>query len=428
MVFGWKKKKTQNQESGQSVSIGKEISFSDIPKLLEEIKSLRTKTMISEIKSFRKTMESQREAIFKISKELEKDNLKIDDIDKHLQILVVRGKKLVISTIQREASEKFPEVSSFNDISSLHSILSQMLKRIGDVLGRQSRVIHIFAKKYASKLKEHLAVLNSEKENLQRFLTNYEILDNEISLILDKIESYNDSLKAVEDTKSRLAELKNSVKQYDQTIESTNQKIEKLKSSEEYSKFLEIKKEIQNFSSKENQIKNQIDLQFTKISRPLSKYEYISSLDKPEKKLLEGLANNPFNVLSNSNKENIVKILYSVRRGVESGSVSVKDSEKSVSQIDETIGSLDSLIGEIDVFMKQKNSLEQKLEIFNIEKLKHEESILNKTHSNKKDAESKIHNLEKMSEEKSKSLPNTIMYIEEKLRNVSKTKYHISIK
>jgi len=427
MVFGWKKKKTQNQESGQSVSIGKEISFSDIPKLLEEIKSIRIKTMISETKSFRKNMETQREAILKIAIELERDNLKVDDIDKHLQILVVRGKKLVISTIQKEASDKFPEVTSFDDISSLNSILSQMLKRIGDVLGRQSRVIHIFAKKYATKLKAHLAVLNSEKENLQRFLTNYDILDNEISLIIEKIESYNNSLKIVEETKARLAELKNSVQSYEQTIKLTNQNMENLKSSKEHTKFLEIKKEIKAHSSQESQIKNQVDLQFTKISRPLSKYEYISSLEKPEKKLLEELANNPFNVISEANKEKIVKILYSVRRGVESGSVSVKDSEKSVSQIDETIGVLDNLIMKIDVFMKQKNSLEQKLEIFNVEKLNEDESILNKTESNKKDAESKIQNLEKKADETSKSLPKTILYIEEKLRNVSKTKYHISI-
>jgi len=427
MVFGWKKKKPQNQESGQSVSIGKEISFSDIPKLLEEIKSIRIKTMISETKSFRKNMETHREAILKIANELERDSLKVDDIDMHLQILVVRGKKLVISTIQKEASDKFPEVTSFDNISSLNSILSQMLKRIGDVLGRQSRVIHIFAKKYATKLKAHLAVLNSEKENLQRFLTNYDILDNEISLILEKIESYNNSLKLVEETKTRLTELKNNVIHYEQTIESTNQNIENLKSSKEHTKFLEIKKEIKAHSSQESQIKNQVDLQFTKISRPLSKYEYISSLEKPEKKLLEELANNPFNVISEANKENIVKILYSVRRGVESGSVSVKDSEKSVSQIDETIGVLDNLIMKIDVFMKQKNSLEQKLEIFNVEKLNEDESILNKTESNKKDAESKIQNLEKKADETSKSLPKTILYIEEKLRNVSKTKYHISI-
>jgi len=427
MVFGWKKKKTQNQESGQSVSIGKEISFSEIPKLLEEIKSIRIKTMISETKSFRKNMENQREAILKIANELERDNLKVADIDKHLQILVVRGKKLVISTIQKEASDKFPEVTAFDDISSLNSVLSQMLKRIGDVLGRQSRVIHIFAKKYANKLKEHLAVLNSEKENLQRFLTNFDILDNEISLILEKIESYNNSIKLVEETKTRLAELKNSVQSYEQTIKSTNQNIENLKSSKEHTKFLEIKKEIQDLSSQESQIKNQVDLQFTKISRPLSKYEYISSLEKPEKKLLEQLVNNPFNVISVANKENIVKILYAVRKGVESGSVSVKDSGKSVSQIDETIEVIDNLIMKIDVFMKQKNSLEQKLEIFNVEKLSEEESILNKTESNKKDAESKIQNLEKKADETGKSLPKTIQHIEEKLRNVSKTKYHISI-
>jgi len=426
MVFGWKKKKTQNQESEQSFSIGKEISFSDIPKLLEEIKSLRTKTMISETKSLRKNIETQREAILKIAYELERDNLKVDDIDKHLQILVVRGKKLVITTIQKEALDKFPEVTSFDDISSLNSKLSQMLKRIGDVLGRQSRVIHIFAKKYAAKLKEHLAVLNSEKENLQRFLTNYDVLDNDISLIIEKIESYNNSLKLVDETKSRLVELKNTKQRYEQTIESTNQNIENLKSSKEHTKFLEIKKEIQSLSSQESQIKNQIDLQFTKISRPLSKYEYISSLEKPEKKLLEGLVNNPFNVLFEGNKEDITKILYAVRRGVESGSVSVKDSGKSVSQIDETIGVLDNLIGKIDVFMKQKNSLEQKLEIFNVEKLNEEESFLNKTEYNKKDAESKIQNLEKKADETSESLPKTILYIEEKLRNVSKTKYHIS--
>jgi len=52
---------------------------------------------------------------------------------------------------------------------------------------------------------------------------------------------------------------------------------------------------------------------------------------------------------------------------------------------------------------------------------------LNKTESNKKDAESKIQNLEKKTDETSNSLPKTIQYIEEKLRNVSKTKYHISM-
>ena len=40
------------------------------------------------------------------------------------------------------------------------------------------------------------------------------------------------------------------------------------------------------FSSQKLKIKNEINAQFTKISRPLSRYEYGSSLDKDQKNLL----------------------------------------------------------------------------------------------------------------------------------------------
>jgi len=161
MVFGWGKKKPKLQETDQTVQTEKQITLSKIPSVLEEIKDLRTKTIISEAKYFQENFDAGRERILKIVNELEHDNLKVADIDKHLELLVVRGKKLVISTIQREASEKFSEISSYNNITEMNTHINRMLKRIGDVLGRQSRVIHIFAKKYASKLKQHLATLNS---------------------------------------------------------------------------------------------------------------------------------------------------------------------------------------------------------------------------------------------------------------------------
>lgn len=427
MVFGWKKKKPSKQEAEESVSSEKEISFSDIPTVLDEIKSLRTKTIITEAKSFRKNMEPQRQEILKIANELERDDLKVEDIDKHLQILVIRGKKLVISTIQKEASESLPEISSYDDISALNTQISQMLKRIGDVLGRQSRVIHIFAKKYASKLKEHLALLNSQKEELQKLVINYTILNSGISYILEKIDSYQASQKSLDENNNRLDSLTNSIKQYEKSLEFTKHTIEKLKSTNEYAKFLEIKKELEKLSNEENLIKNQVDTQFTKISRPLNKYGYISSLEKPQKKLLEHLENNPFDVLTSSKKDDIVQILYAVRRGVEAGSVSVKDSNKSVNQIDETIRMLDNFLAKITNFMERKNDLENSLDIFDIKKLNQEETNLTKTMTDKEEAESKIQKIENQTEEIRKSLPSDLMDIEEKLRRVSNTKYHISI-
>jgi hypothetical protein len=426
MVFGWGKK-TQKKESDIAVGTEKEISFKEIPKVLDEIQSLRTKTIISEAKSFRKYIESQKEELLKIANHLEKDDLKIDDFDKHLQILVVRGKKLVISTIKRETTEKLPEISSHDDISSLVKQSSQLLKRIGDVLGKQSRVIHIFAKKYAGQLKQHLAVLESNRKEFQSMVNNFSSFQESISSVFEKIEHYKSSQQSIEDTNQRISDLKSSIEQYQQTIDSTKKNIEDLKSSEEYSQFMEITKKITSLSSEENHIKSQVDLQFTKISRPLSKYGYISSLDKPQKKLMENLEANPFAVLISSNKDDIVQILYAVRRGVEAGSVSVKDSEKSVGQIDETISMLDEFLKKIHEFMEQKNSLENKLKVFDVKKLKEKEVFLEKTLHDKNDAESRTKDLGNTNEELKKSLPNILIEIEQKLQNISNTKYRLSV-
>ena len=67
-----------------------------------------------------------------------------------------------------------PEISSFDDILNLNNVLNQKLKKIGDVLGRQTRVIHIFAKKYAGKLKEILAEMNSNHKEIQKLIKNFE--------------------------------------------------------------------------------------------------------------------------------------------------------------------------------------------------------------------------------------------------------------
>nr|AIF20942.1 hypothetical protein [uncultured marine thaumarchaeote KM3_97_A02] len=67
------------------------------------------------------------------------------------------------------------------------------------------------------------------------------------------------------------------------TIERDEKEIMNIKNSSEYAEFLEINEKLNSLSSEKNKIKNEIELQFTKISRPLNKYVYVSSLDKPQK-------------------------------------------------------------------------------------------------------------------------------------------------
>jgi len=423
MVFGWGKKKNQEQETSDHEE--KKIKLSEIKSKIDEIQSLRAKTIITEIKSIRKKIEENLDEISKIIQELEQDNLHVDDIDKHLELLVVRGKKQVIDTIKKENSEKLPDIKSYDDVLALTELLTQRLKRIGDVLGRQSRVIHIFAKKYANKLKDNLAVLNSERSKMQTMIDKHTKLTDDSSQIIQKIRIYDESKKKLNDTEKRIKEMKSSIEGYEKKTDETGKNILKLKSGKEYSKYQETQKKLDSLSSEQNQIKSNIDFQFTKISRPLGRYEYGSSLEKPQKILMEKLVVSPFDVLTPENKNDIIKILSAVRKGVGGGTISVKDPEKSVASIDETIEMLDEFVKEILEFTEKKNNLHKELELFNIHELKQNEDSLAKINIEKSDAESKIQSLEHGISEIKKSLPEILMDIESRLHRVSSTKYHV---
>jgi hypothetical protein len=423
MVFGWGKKKSL--ESEQTSSEKKVISTSEINQVIEEIQSIRTKTIIIEAKNFRQKILVQLNEIAKIIKELENDSLNIDDIDKHLEIIVVRGKKQVIDIIKKETEEKLPDIKSYEDVKSLNELVEQLLKRIGDVLGRQSRVIHIFAKKYASKLKEHLAVLNSDRAELQTLINKHSKINEDITIISAKIQNYNESKQLMHESSTRVSDLKKLIEQLNKTNESTKKTISELKSSNEYFKYLETQKKLDTISSEKNQIKNSIDVQFTKISRPLSRYEYVASLEKPQKILLEKLVSNPFDALTLENKDDIIKILSSIRKGIEGGSISVKDSEKSLTSIDETIEHLDSFIKQITQYNKKKNELEKELGDYDTKELTQKENLLTRTNNDRLDAETKIERLSQEISDITAKLPQLLSDIENKLQKISSIKYQV---
>jgi hypothetical protein len=195
MVFGWGKKKEGSVS--EEIPQHKEIQLSEVKKITQDLLDLRKTQTLTEIKSLRNHTSPLIKELANIAKTLEKDDLKVEDIDKHLRIIVVRGKKQVIDVIKKDTGD-LPEISSFDDVLDMSNVLNQKLKKMGDVLGRQTRVIHIFAKKYAEKLKEILAQMNSNHQEIQKLITNFQDTTSDsfkITELLDRIKNLeNDSL------------------------------------------------------------------------------------------------------------------------------------------------------------------------------------------------------------------------------------------
>lgn len=427
MVFGWGKKKEEKKEEkpvGQEIPQNQEIRYSDIPKTIAVLKQLRESQATSEIKHLRNSTAPLIEELMKIGDVLEKDNLKVDDIDKHLAIIVVRGKKQVISVIKKDVVH-LPEVQTIDDASKLNSLLNQILKKVGDVLGRQTRVIHIFAKKYAEQLKNNLEVMNSNHAEIQKLLKNFQNGKDLYEQILESVGEIEKMKKLKEEKLNRVYETENLLKETNDSVSSIKKSLEEIKSSDHYKKYLELESSLNNFANEKSQIKSSIDAQFTKISRPLSRYEYGSSLDKEQKNLLTQLVDNPFDILLAENKDSIITILENVRKGITSGSISVKDQDKSMQQITEVEESLDSLISRVASYSDKFNSLQNELKSYDLTEFNTKKNDLEKNSSLQEELQLKLESFQGEINEYEVKIPSVISEVQIMMQNYSNTKYAV---
>ena len=426
MVFGWGKKKPEQSEV-DVIPEEKQISLTEISDIIKDIRSIRTRTIIAEVKAFRNKINSDRKTILEIANQLERDTLNVDEMDVHLMRLVKRGKNEIISVIKRECKVVFPEINSFENVQTFDRLASRMLKKIGDALGRHSQVIHIFAKKYAKKLKSDLKIMTDGNSHVIELIENYRELEDKIKQLFENIDKHDQAQKSIVTLEQHKDDAAKTLQDLNNAIEHDAQDIKNIKDSSEYVEFLKTKEKMNSMDSESIQIKNEIDLQFTKISRPLNKYVYVSSLDKLQKKILEDLIENPYRVLSNTNKQDVIRIFESVRKSVQSGSVSVKDINKSISQIDETFSKLDGFIKQIFMYNQKKNNVENELTVFNNKQLESKESDLAKRHNFKLDAESKIKSSDEEFKFTTELIPKLVNNIESILNKISAVQYRIKV-
>ena len=429
MVFGWgKKKKVEYDEPVENISsISQTIALDEIPKILNDIVILRKGTLAAEIKSHRNRIDPQREVLLKIANELSEDELDPDKLDPHFQIMVNRGKKEVISSIKKEFANPFPDINSPDDIMRFKKATTAGIKKVGDMLGKHSRVIHIFAKKYAKKLTEDLKDLTEDLKDVDELINNFNTTENSVQTINELLSSRNKTLEKISKQNSRMNELKSSINDKKEKIIKFGNEIKEIKNSSDYKTYLDVKSQLSDCDSEEVKIRHHVNDEFTKISRPLGKFVHISSHDKELKDLTAKLASTPYDVLDTDNISGIKKILDSIVIGIDSGSVSVKDISKSKDSVAEIKTLIPSLISIKEKFETKKHELIIKLENFDSKSLQTAENNLKREESNISDTLSKLKIFEDENLDLTHSLPTILHQIETNLKDVTSTSYTISL-
>ena len=293
-------------------------------------------------------------------------------------------------------------------------------------MGRQTRVIHIFAKKYANQLTTNLKIMNENSDNITKLLKHFDSTQSsfdEIDEMLNKIESLKQD--HVDKTK-RNAEIQDNLKSLQEKNISLQKSLDEIHASENYKNYVSLQNKLNDFIKQKSKIKSEIDTQFTKISRPLGRYAYASSLDKEQTRVLSTLVDNPFDALIAANLDSIILILENIRKGISSGSISVKDTEKTLSQLTETEESLAGFIKKVSEYSTVFDSMEADLKNLKPQNLTSTENDISKTIDSENDARQKSKTILSEISEIESQIPQFTSKIESKLKIFSSTRYTIS--
>ena len=429
MVFGWgKKKKVEYEEPVETLSSSPQnITLDEIPKILNDIVILRKGTLAAEIKSYRNRIDPQREVILKIANELSEDELDPDKLDPHFQIMVNRGKKEVISAIKNEFGKPFPDIDSADDVMRFKKASTAGINKVGDMLGKHSKVIHHFAPKYSKKLTNDLKELSDDLKEVDELIDNFNVTENSVQAINELLVSREKTLEKLSKQTSRMDELKSSLNEKKEKIKKFENEIDDIKNSSDYKEYMDVKSKLSDCDSEEVNIRHHVNDEFTKISRPLGKFVHISSHDKELKDLTATLASSPYDVLDSVNLPGIKNILDSIVTGIDSGSVSVKDISKSKDSILEIKNTIPTLILTKEKFETKKLELSSKLEAFDSKSLQTAENNLKREESNISDISSKLKVFEDENLDLTHLLPTILHEIETNLKDVTSTSYTISL-
>jgi len=421
MVFGFGKKKTQ-EHTATPIQKERTIQVEEIPGILQEMQSPHIIESINTAKAVREKIETNKKKIHALILQLESDDLKLDEIDRNLMMIVKRGKDSIVTIIKKETTSSLTNVTKYDQVILLNTEISQTLKRVGDVLGMNSRIIHIFAKKYADSLKDEIARMAENRNQLQVAINFVENLKVNCEKTIETGKKIAEEKNKILQKTDRVSEIISELDILKNNIISLEKQMLDLKSRKEYAKYLEIRNNIESLSSEKGEIKGTIDLQFSKISRPLGKYSYISSFEKPIKKMMDELFSDPYEVISPQNKATIIQILEAVAKSVSSGSISVKDTDKSLEQIKETVSRLDEFITLKELYSSKVSTLEKDLIIFDIKLLESKEHDLQKARIDFTNMESIKKKLEDEIKDDSNLLAKHVSEIESDLARITSSK------
>jgi hypothetical protein len=358
--FGIFKKKPNDIASAEHsipTPASETLSIQQAQDLLHSLEAAKVKELSASLAPIKESAAESLKVIDTLAKEMDRENIKLEDVERRLKSVVEHSKTTVVSSLRREASLELPFPQSANDAKKFKERFENMMKRFGEVSGSHSKVLNAFMKKHSGKIKDEFEfltkLLNETRAIISEFDRNREPIircENTLNTALQKISSINLAQSSAKNIEKEIEDIERELKNVESELAATS-------GSNEFEQASIRVRDIAEAERKQEEFHAQIRDLFSHLSRAFTKYSY--GITKETERRLETMSNEPWQILYEKNVTPYSSLLLEIRKSIDSGQIQLKDSDKVLQYIDTILESLPDLQYKAQTFKTEINSFRQ---------------------------------------------------------------------
>jgi hypothetical protein len=330
------------------------LSIQQAQDLLHSLEAVKVKELSASLAPIKESAAESLKVIDTLAKEMDRENIKLEDVERRLKSVVEHSKTTVVSSLRREASLELPFPQSANDAKKFKERFENMMKRFGEVSGSHSKVLNAFMKKHSGKIKDEFEfltkLLNETRAIISEFDRNREPIircENTLNTALQKISSINLAQSSAKNIEKEIEDIERELKNVESELAATS-------GSNEFEQASIRVRDIAEAERKQEEFHAQIRDLFSHLSRAFTKYSY--GITKETERRLETMSNEPWQILYEKNVTPYSSLLLEIRKSIDSGQIQLKDSDKVLQYIDTILESLPDLQYKAQTFKTEINS------------------------------------------------------------------------
>ena len=420
--FGFLKKKTSDffLDKKSNSDFYQSVTDSELLHIIENEKKILEKDLINDLEPIRTSVLDCLNRLRDSAKELEEQEIKVEN--PQFEPLINTSKNILISSIKKESFIESSEIKNYEDAVKFKNNLELLVNRFGQVGDSHNRILNEFMRKQINKLKSEFDKISSLLKEVTKVLSVKESQINNCITCRDDLILLNEKLKEKKDKQNRLAELVQELQTIDKNIEAANREYEDYQKSEEFQNGLNFLEKINNKKDEIGILEKNMINRVSNLSRPITKFSYEAS--KETQGRLANLLNDPLEIF-NYNSE-YLKLFNELKRDIIEKSIKIKDPEKTIHQIEEIVNSLPLLSSNLKDLKEELILLESSTSFKNIKRLNDLKMTTEMYEKNRLENITKTQETKQTIEELELSANGLKKKIEDKVSEITNTKYSIA--